>query len=384
MFDHSQPRVKYYSTIICEAVKDTKDINELPEKLTCPILQQNSVHITSREWQDNHGLHFTFRPAGIGEEHTSDEAIDCLSDPEEETRVQEVYTEFRHIFGGDVHQVPHNLMKSLLKKVYPIVRHPRQRHAMKGLLRHAFHDDRRLFKEAWRSLLYLTRIFFAAVTFVDFATRLDFTCIKFQQVSQITTCGSQNLDRRSPTEVLNSLGHSSLTQKWRNFFQDPAKVAEFNKVSRSTRSIHAEVQLILHTENLAHVHENLPGEVFPYIGCSKKCCFFCELFRIGHGIFQARGTHLTLFPLWALPSTFPLPSIQVLRQFSRILKDNLRGILDMPYPLPQRNLLQQSSAALSTAQAVQREVPIFSNKSQTAKYVFYDQFNLGHMDTKTL
>jgi hypothetical protein len=310
--------------------------------------------------------------------------VDCLSDPEDESLVQEVYSEFRNIFGNGLNQVPQIPTKNLLKKVYRIVRHPRQRPALKGLLRQAFHDDKGLFKQAWVSLLYLTRIFLAAVTFVDFATKSTFTCIKFQQVPAVVACGPQNSDGRCPTEVLGSLGHSFLTQNWRDFFQIPKKVADFIELSRSPRTVHAEVQLILYTEVLTRAHENLTSKVFPYIGCSRKCCFFCELFRIGHGTFQARGTHLTLFPLWALPRTFPLQSLHFLRQFSMLLRNNLQGVLNLPYPPPRRNLLQQSSAALSTAQAVQREAPIFSTRSQTMTYVHCDQLKLGYMDTKTL
>ncbi|KAF2019810.1 hypothetical protein BU24DRAFT_341661 [Aaosphaeria arxii CBS 175.79] len=365
IFDHLQSRVKYYSAIICEVIKEAKEIIELPKMLTGQNLQRELLRVTSREWQDNHGLHFKFLPGGIGEEVVSDKAVDCFSDLEEETLVQEVYSEFQHVFGNGVDQVLPIPTKNLLKKVYRIVRHPRQRPALKGLLRQAFHDDNRLFKKAWDSLLYLTRMFFAAVTFVDFATKLNFTCIRFQQVPTVVACRPQSSDSRSPTEVLESLGHCFLTQNWRDFFQIPKKIADFIERSRSKRTVHAEVQLILYTEDLLHAHESRTSKVFPYIGCSRKCCFFCELFRIGHGTFQARGTHLTLFPLWALPRTFPLQSLQVLRQFSILLRDNLRGILNIPYPPPHRDLLQQSSAALSTAQAIQREAQIFSIRSQT-------------------
>lgn len=219
---------------------------------------------------------------------------------------------------------------------------------------------------------------------MDFATKMNFARIRFQQVPAGVAYTTQNSDSRCPTEVLESLGHSCLNQNWRDFCQIPAKVAEFIGLSRLRRTVHAEVQLILYTEDLMHAHENFSGKVFPYIGCSKKCCFFCELFRIAHGTFQARGTHLTLFPLWALPRTLPLHSLQNLRQFSILLRNNLRGILDMPCPLPRRDLVQQSSAALSTAQAVRREAQVFSIRSQTLRYVRSDQLKLGCMGTKTL
>lgn len=368
IFDHSQSRVEYHSAIICEAIRKAEKIIELPKILIGPNLQQK-LDTTSRKWQDNHGLHFKFRPGGTGEETVSDKVVDCFSDAEEETLVQEVCSEFRNVFGNGIDEVLPTPTKNLLKKVYRIVRHPRQRPALKSLLRQLFHDDKRLFKQAWVSLLYLTRIFFAAVTFVDFTTKLNFTRIKFQQVPSVVACRRQRSKSRRPTEVLESLGQFFIPQSWRNLFQSPIKVADFIDLSRLRRTVHAEVQLILYTENLVHAHEVITGKVFPYIGCSRKCCFFCELFRIAHGTFQARGTHPTLFPRWALPRTFPSQSLKVLRQFSILLRNNLRGILNIPYPPPQRDLMQQSSAALSTAQAVQREALNYSIRPQTMTYV---------------
>lgn len=340
--------------------------------LTGPNLQQEIPHVTSRKWQDNYDLHFNFRPGGMGEELVSEKAVDCLSDLEEETLVEEVYGEFQDVFGNDANQVPQIPTKNLLKKVYRIVRHPRLRPALKSLLRQIFHDKERLFKQAWDALLYLTRTFLAAVTFVDLATKSNFTRIGFQQVPAVVACRPQNTDRRCPIEILESLGHPHLTRNWREFVQNPTRVADFVKLSSLKRTVHAEVQLILYTDDLMHAHSNLIGKVFPYIGCSRKCCFFCELFRGAHKTFQARGTHLTLFTLWALPHTFPLQSLQVLRQFSELLREHLQGILNMPYPPSQKNLLKQSSAALSTAKAVQREAPIYSTRPQTMTYVRSD------------
>lgn len=94
IFDHLQSRVTYYSTTICGVIEEAKGIIKLPKMLTGPILQEEFPYVTSREWQDNHGLHFSLRPGGIGEESISDKAVDCLSNLEEEILVQEVYSEF--------------------------------------------------------------------------------------------------------------------------------------------------------------------------------------------------------------------------------------------------------------------------------------------------
>lgn len=339
------------------------------KRLTSQNIYEELHQITARDWEDNHGLHFSFRDGGVGEDSNSEKAVDCLSAQEEENLVQETYSEFQHLFGNTTHQVPQSALKNLLKKVYRVVRHPRQRPALKGLLRQAVHSKKRLFKNAWASLLYLTRIFFTAITFVEFATKLGIESIKFQPISAVVAYRPKNPERRRPTEVLTSLDCSSPAGDWKHFFQTCEKTERLGRQSHLAKTVHAEVQLILHVEGLIQAGEKLTGKLFPYIGCSKKCCFFCELFRISHGAFQARGTHQTLFPLWALPQALPQQSLEVLRQFSKLLRDNLLSILTMPCPPLQRDLLQQSSAALSTAQAVQREALTFSIRPQTLRYV---------------
>lgn len=78
----------------------------------------------------------------------SDKAVDCLSDLEEENLVQEVNNEVLDIFENGVDHVQEALTKSLLKNLYRIVRHPRQRPALKHLIKQTFQNDRHLFKQA--------------------------------------------------------------------------------------------------------------------------------------------------------------------------------------------------------------------------------------------
>ncbi|KAI0009647.1 hypothetical protein F4779DRAFT_617415 [Xylariaceae sp. FL0662B] len=365
LFDHLGARVKYYSTILHDVIEKASQTAALPKILTSRNVQEGLQQAGTRDWEDNNGLCFSFRLDGAGEKFSSDKAVDCLSDQEEEALVQEASSEIQNIFGKTFHEVPQIPTKNLLKKVYYIVRHPRQRPALKTLLRRMLHDDERPFTKAWASLLYLTRIFYAAVTFVDLATRSGFVSIKFRQLPPVAARKPRNSDKGSLSKVLASLGGARLTQGWRDFFQTPKTVKEFVRQSRLKKSVHGEVQLILHIVNRTHAPEQITGKVFPYMGCSKKCCFFCELFRTQHGAFQARGTHQTLFPLWALPQTLPQSSLGLLRRFSELLRDILRGVLSMPYPPLRRDLLQQSSAALSTAQAVQMEAPTYSTRPQT-------------------
>lgn len=283
-----EPRVRYYCENLCNALREASRSITDPKMLTSRNVRESldQSTSTSRDWEDNHGLHISFRMKGAGDEPSSDKAADCLSDQDEESLVQETYNEIRLHFGHGVRQTkPPIPSLHFLKKVYRIVRHPRQRPALKGLLLQAMHNDKKQFKKAWASLLYLTRVVYAVVTLVDLATKLRFTSIQFQQVPA-AVAGRPTRPDRHPTVVLESMGHRRLSQGWRNFFQDTARVKEFIRLANSRKTVHGEVQLILHLEGLPNARKMRAGNaVLPYMGCSKKCCYFCELFRMRHGFF---------------------------------------------------------------------------------------------------
>lgn len=159
-------------------------------------------------------------------------------------------------------------MKALLKNLYSIVRHPRRRPALKGLLRQVLHDKNR-FKKAWTSLLCLTQILYAAVTFEKLASKSGFASIKFQQIPPFTAYTPRPSIARTPNQFLRFLGHQSLLNRGK-LLSRPDKVKYFGKTARKGKAIHAEVQLISHILHLASTGKGLGGELFPCIGCSKK------------------------------------------------------------------------------------------------------------------
>lgn len=367
VYVHLRPRVEYYSTLIRDSLEEGSRSASIPKTLTKRSVQDLIHKATFRDWEDNNQLQFRFQLDETDLESTSDKAVDCLSDQNEETLVQDTYHEFYTLFGTTPkQQLSLAPTRNLLRNLYSILRHPRQRPVLKSLLRLAVHNNQRLFKQTWTPLLYLTRVFYAAVTFVDFVTQLDFESIDFQQIPAAVAYRPRIPDNRTSVEVLRSLGSPPPSKGWKDFFEFPGSVEEFRRLSSpKKKTVHGEIQLILH-----FAREGLAGMPFPYIGCSKKCCFFCDLFRERHGYFQARGTHETLFPLWGLPERLTQHSLDLLRQLSGLLKYYLRSIFAAwSYPPPHRNLLQQSSAALSTAQAVKKEVPTYSIPPQTSRYV---------------
>lgn len=374
MFNHQTPRVEFYSDILRGAFKSaTRAISQ--NTLTTDLVElQSQRPLQLREWEDNHGLRFEFHPNGNGGGLVSDETINSLSNEEDNVAVTEAFQEIQSIFGyTDPITVHLNRTKNLLKSVYVILRRPRQRPALKNLLRQGLHGNEKVFRKTWDALLFLARIFFAAVTVVDFTSRLkNLTSVDFVPVpaSMVTAKTWPELHKKSPIEALESLECLPQAEGWIRFLQGKGTTKRYMEILRMERTVHAEVQMIYYLKTRPEVARGLTGKVFPYIGCSRKCCFFCDVFRILHGECSARGTHETVFPRWALPQAPATPetlawSTPLMRGFSAFLKRLLRTMLKMPYPLPHRDLLQQSSAALSTAQALQPEKVSYSERPST-------------------
>lgn len=382
MFAHQTPRVEYYSTLLASVFKDARRAVPRTTTLTSENLQLGRRRCTRRSWTDNNDFDFEIPIVGTGEDSLSDIAVDLLSDREDENLVQDAFHDIlRHFRDPDT--VPQRAMKGLLRNLYSIVRHPRRRPALKGLLRQVLQGR---FKKAWSSLLFLTRIFYAAVTFEQLASKSGFTSIQFNKVPSPTPYMPKHSVGKSPNQILRSLGSRSLPN-WGDFFSRQDKVKEFIKTSRKKKPIHAEVQLITYILQLAQTGTELGGEVFPYIGCSKKLCFsctvICNLSPVGNKQLQFRGSHWTVFSLWSLPTSIPQPLLESLHQFPILLRTLLQRFLAAPQPPLQRDLLQQSSAALSTAKAVAKPPPAYTTRPQILRYVGLISEN-GGMLTKTL
>ncbi|KAI6028952.1 hypothetical protein EDC04DRAFT_148170 [Pisolithus marmoratus] len=77
-----------------------------------------------------------------------------------------------------------------------------------------------------------------------------------------------------------------------------------DKAYRKPLYTHAEIQLIFYIAQRIHP-ETITREFYPYIGCSKLCCFLCFTFLRSFGqrgpFFRVRGCHGRVYPLWSLP-----------------------------------------------------------------------------------
>jgi len=261
MFDHLESRVRYHSDILLDVMGKAKDTFAVPIGLKSRDIQDEPSQIAPRNWEDNHGVRFRFRPDGMKEDSNAKETLDALSAQEEEIFVQEVCSEIQYSFANST--APQTPLENLLKQVYRILRHSPQRPALKGLLRQTVHNDKQLFKRAWVSLLYLTRVFLAATTLVQFATKSSFKSIKFQPIPAVVACMPTEPSRRGLTGVLVSLGISSLPEDWEDLFLNSDRIDHFAHLSRKQKKVHAEVQLNLgHKSNILfpRLKDRLRGE----------------------------------------------------------------------------------------------------------------------------
>ncbi|KAI6133803.1 hypothetical protein EV401DRAFT_1575486 [Pisolithus croceorrhizus] len=99
----------------------------------------------------------------------------------------------------------------------------------------------------------------------------------------------------------------------RKYVGDTTVVAvqqEFGKLQGKsmfqTLATHAEIQLVFYITQRTHL-ETMTKEFYPYIGCSKLCCFLCFTFLRSFGqrgpFFRVRGCHGKVYPSWSLPET---------------------------------------------------------------------------------
>jgi hypothetical protein len=157
-------------------------------------------------------------------------------------------------------------------------------------------------KKLWVNICLIARL---KVTFGKFKetalTFPSFTCITITLVSRPPAPASPPHRLMNLRETFDTLGLNTkkntiqavMGQKWTLSRLE----REFMKRQRQKLNIHAEVQLLMHLNTA-----NASGSgIFPYIGCSKLCCFMCYSFIQSYGHFNARGCHGRLFKPWTVP-----------------------------------------------------------------------------------
>ncbi|KAE8310655.1 hypothetical protein BDV41DRAFT_566419 [Aspergillus transmontanensis] len=359
IFEHNTPQVEYYSVEIRDAFTHASSV-KVPDTLTEDMIKDMGfiINIDGRQRE------------------ASQQLPDCLSDSEIDKVVVETCDGIQSLFKiSNSHTTRNDELRDFLERFYAIIRNPRQRPALKNLLKQALHGSEKLFRKVWDALLFLARTFHAAVTLVELASKLKlklFNSFRFVPVSacMFKTKTYAPLGKELPLKVLQAVQCQPEGNGWVKLLQDQRTINEYTNILRLPKSIHAEVQLMSYLET-SYSENN--DQVFLYIGCSKKCCFFCEIFRALHGKFSARGTHETVFPRWGLPQGIAVTSklewlVLLMAKLAVFLRAMLQRVLSDPYPLPHRELCKQSSAALSTAQAEQQGESIYSERPSIFRF----------------
>lgn len=358
IFEHNRPRVDYYYAALRDAYRQAASV-QMPPTLTEDTMKLVSSHrVGAKEWQGI-VIDIDKRPT------LSWEVADCLSNKERDEAVADMCDSIQTLFMAD--KAPYHEIRDFIGGFYAAIQNPRERAGLKNLLRQSLHGCERLFSKAWSALLFLARPFDAALVLVELSSTLQpFHSFRFIAIPARKFRTAKYLGMRTspPLETLIALQCQPQNKEWVEFLQSRKAARVYSNKLGISRSIHAEVQLIGWLESRGF---KTVGQAFPYIGCSRKCCFFCELFRTLHRKFAARGTHETVFPRWGLPKAIATDNNlewldPIMNEFRTYVRTMLQTVLRMPHPLPYRNLLQQSSAALSTAQARQREEPTFSER----------------------
>lgn len=368
MFNHQESRVQFYSETLRHLLNQAPTQKSHRKSKLDIIKQQSRDTAQPILWKDNHGLSFKIYPGhGLDERHSSDsEGIKPLSNQEDEKTISDSFQKLKSFFESAefaTHDISFQTqMFHLFQNVYAIIRHPQQRPVLKNLLRQTLNGNEITFSRAWDALLYLIRIYYGATTLVDLASRCKSFCsINFLPVpvQVVASTMKYNQRRKIPMETLLDLEVSPQSVEWINFFQNRKTITQYQNLLKAKRTVHAEVQMIYYLESNPDIYSGYKI-LTPYIGCSKKCCFFCDAFCIHHRKFLTRGTHETVFQRWGLPTDLDLPGdrqwlLPIKTQFTTFLESRLRDLVNEPFPLRQKDLMRQSSAALSTAKAVHRE-----------------------------
>jgi hypothetical protein len=128
-------------------------------------------------------------------------------------------------------------------------------------------------------------------------------------------------------EALERLGLVSnakpVTRKLHPFSQ------RFRKACAKTFSLHAEMQLVMHYEEVC-----APRPTLNYFGCSKRTCLLCQTFLSAlPSSIATRGRHGVCYPAWAVPGSNSGAIEAAVQRLEKSLVARIRRILnDLMHP----------------------------------------------------
>ena len=339
---------------------ETTAIHLRKEQATLEEIQVKSIPLLkTRTWMDDNGYEFEIPINPLVQvDEISEAVLTGESFKDYDIAISNLFENIDKLCVETCKEIQEVLLKQLMSSMFDLWKGGRTRSAVQSYLQQHFGESHKQKKEAEKALLFLCKIYHGARKFIDAAERLrifkSIQCIPvFYQASSPNN--NTRSKTRTPLEVAKFMGLTVQGPDWLKYLnQEGASFANIRKERHKQQNFHAEIQMLYHYDLLS---PNERKHTHPYIGCSRRCCLLCYFFILLYGGFSVRGTHETLIHRWEIPkgsparNARPVAKIQfATEQLLGILGDILRGLFKTLRTSNHRELLAQSSDALSSAQ----------------------------------
>lgn len=377
VFKHQRSRIMSYLEWLKHAFQPEKSTAHRPSKQQATLMEtrvESQPLLKTRIWTDDNGYEFEIPINPLAQVDEISEAVqtgESLKDID--IVVSDLFEKIHKLCAEVCPETQETLLKQLMYSMFDLWKGGRTQSAIKSYLHQHFGENRKRKREAERALLLLCKIYCGVRDFIDAAERLRiFKSIQYVPIRyQASSLDSDTSPRQTtPLEVAKCLGVTVQRPDWIGYLnREGTRFATLLKEKRYKRHFHAEIQALHH-----HGFSLSPDErkhTHPYIGCSRRCCLLCYFFILVHGGFGVRGTHETIIHRWEIPKHFlvghagPVTDFQcATERLLDIVKRILQGLFKMSYPANHRELLAQSSDALSSAQIIPEKESTPLEKSQ--------------------
>lgn len=361
VFEHQQPRIMTYLTWLRRAFqlpKSTTRTSETRADAFTAGLRSQPV-LRTRTWVDHTGQQLKIPMTHTAQAiQASDWTLTNNSVKIAENDASDLFATIEKLCQVDSADSERELLKLLMTDTFRKWRTLRSQSAVKSYLHRRFAHWQKERKDVEKALLFLSRVYSCPHTFVEAAKRIS----SFRSVDCVPifhrSSKSQHPRRgvpKSPLDIVQQLGLSVTQPAWLKYLdQNSSKLATLRREKYRKPCMHAELQALCHY-NLSLRHDE-KWLIHPYIGCSRRCCFLCYCYILTCGGFGVRGTHETIIHRWEMPQLGLTEDIEqdegvldATKLFFNVLKEVLKSLLTRPFPLHHRDLLPQSSYAMSSA-----------------------------------
>lgn len=375
MFKHQKPRIKTYISWLRRAFQRTTSSSSQPSQLKAPNLKTITDACPlagSRIWVDAHGLVYDIP---INESAGKDQQPEAPSIEAALTNIDgplsRIIDNISTLCGGNrVDNAWDNTVKCLMKDVFEQWQGIRTQAAVRAYLHRQFLGDGKGRRDAQNALTRLGRVYKCVTTFIHTAMRVPaFRSITITPVLYKPPNNKPGRPARPPTpiEVAETMGIQVKGTEWAKHLNGLG--GEWTKIWKERQEkfhFHAELQALCYHN--AQLPPDKQQRAHPYIGCSRRNCAFCYLFIRSHGKFAVRGTHESILHRWDTPQCASFEP--VVDRLLVILKVIIQHLLGQGYPIRRRELLAQSSKALSSAQfALDTEIASMERSPRDFLYV---------------